>query len=82
MQFLKTIFPFSFRPIDTRAFIITLLIYAGIGAVAGIVIGFCSRIWLIGWLFRWIFRIIGGLVDIYVLVGVVLTILSFTRLIE
>lgn len=78
MQFLKTFFPFSFRPVDVRAFIITLIIYAVIGTVAGAIIGIFSHLWLIGW----VFRIICSLIDLYVLVGVVLTILSFTHLID
>ena len=78
MQFLKTVFPFSFTPVDVRAFIITLVIYAVVGAVAGLVIGLLSKLWLIGW----IFSLVGGLVDLYVLVGIILTVLSFTGLIK
>ena len=33
MDFLKTWFPFSFRPADARAFVITVLIYLVLGAV-------------------------------------------------
>ena len=78
MSTLKKYFPFSFSPVDTKAFIITLVVYAVIGAVAGFLIGILARIWLIGW----IFGILGALLDLYVLTGVVLTILSFTKLIK
>lgn len=78
MHFLKTVFPFSFTPVDVRAFIITLVIYAVVGAAAGLVIGLLSKLWLIGW----IFSLVGGLVDLYVLVGIILTVLSYTGLIQ
>ena len=78
MHFLKTVFPFSFPPVDVRAFIITLVIYAVVGAAAGLVIGLLSKLWLIGW----IFSLVGGLVDLYVLVGIILTVLSYTGLIQ
>lgn len=78
MQFLKICFPFSFRPIDTRAFILTIVIYAILGTVIGSVIGVLSHLWLIGW----IFRILGSLLDLYLLVGIILTILSFIGLIH
>ena len=76
MNILKKYFPFSFGPVDTKAFIITLVIYAVIGLVVSFLIGILSRLWLIGW----IFGIIGSLVDLYVVAGVILTILSFTGL--
>ena len=78
MNLLKKYFPFSFGPADTKAFIITLVVYALVGGVVGFLIGILSHIWLIGW----IFGIIGSLVDLYVLAGVILTILSFTGLIK
>jgi len=78
MNLLKKYFPFSFGPVDTKAFIITLVIYAIVGIVVGFLIGILAKLWLIGW----IFGILGSLVDLYVLVGVVLTILSFTGLIK
>lgn len=78
MSFLKKYFPFSFGPADVKAFIITLVVYAVVGAVVGFLINILSKIWLIGW----IFGILGGLLDLYVLVGVILTILSFTGVIK
>ena len=78
MDFLKTWFPFSFRPADTRAFVITLVIYILLGTVIGVLIGVLSHLWLIGW----IFRIIGSLLDLYLLVGIILTVLSFTGVIK
>lgn len=78
MQFLKTYFPFSFRPIDTRAFILTIVIYVVLGTVISSVIRVLSYLWLIGW----IFRILGSLLDLYMLVGIILTILRFAGLIR
>lgn len=78
MQFLRTYFPFSFRPIDTRAFILTIVIYIILGTVISSVVGVLSHLWLIGW----IFRILGSLLDLYMLVGIILTILRFAGLIR
>lgn len=78
MDFLKTVFPLSFRPIDTKAFIVTLLIYGLIGLISGAMIGFLSRLWIIGW----IFSLIGAVAELYVLVGVILTVLSFTQVLK
>ena len=78
MDFLKTAFPFSFRPADTRAFVITLVIYLILGAVIGGVISLLSHLWLIGW----IFKIVGSLLDLYILVGIILTVLSFTGVVK
>ena len=41
MDFLKTWFPFSFRPADTRAFVITLVIYILLGTVIGVLMAMC-----------------------------------------
>ena len=46
MDFLKTVFPFSFRPADVRAFVITLVIYLILGAVIGYSLGLLSPLWL------------------------------------
>ena len=78
MNFLKTLFPFSFTPVDVRAFIITLVVYAVVGAVAGALISLLSHLWIIGW----IFKILGSLIDLYVLAGILLTILSFTGIVK
>ena len=78
MDFLKRVFPFSFGPADVKAFIITLVIYGIVGITVGFVIRLLSKLWLIGW----IFGIVGGLLDLYIVVGVILTILSFTKLIK
>lgn len=78
MDFLKTWFPFSFRPADARAFVITVLIYLVLGAVGGVLMGLFSYLWLVGW----VFKILGSLLDVYVLIGIVLTVLSFTNVIR
>ncbi|MEA4966245.1 MAG: hypothetical protein VB055_10530 [Oscillospiraceae bacterium] len=78
MDFLKRYFPFSYRPVDTRAFVITLLIYVVIGAVVGTLIALFSHLWLVGW----IFKILGSLFDLYILVGIIVTILSFVGVIK
>lgn len=77
-QAIKKAFPFSFGPIDVKALVITLIVYAIVGAIGGFLIGVLSHLWLIGW----IFSIIGGLLDIYVTVGIILVILYTTKIID
>ena len=61
--------------------IVNVLLAAGkflIGLISGAMIGFLSQLWIIGW----IFSLIGAVAELYVLVGVILTVLSFTQVLK
>lgn len=76
MDTLKTLFFFSFQPKkDPAALVINILIYLVVGVVAGLVIGLLSHLPLVGWLIA----LVGGLVDLYVLVGIVLSVLDYMK---
>ena len=78
MDMLKKFFPDAFRSKDINSFIVTLLIY-GVGSIlAGFVLGLLAKIPLVGF----VFSLIGAVVGLYALVGIVLAILVFTKVIE
>ena len=78
MDILKKFFPHAFKANDLTAFIITLVIYVLIDIVCGFVIGLLAAIPVIGI----IFGLLGSLVGLYALIGVVLSILVFVKVIK
>jgi len=78
MDFLKKFFPNAFKATELKAFIIALVIYVLIDIVCGAVIGILAKIPLIGI----IFSLLGTVVGLYALVGIVLSILVFAKVIK
>lgn len=79
METLKKIFPYSFKAKNSvGALIVNILIQFIICAVAGVLIGICAKLPLIGW----IIGIVGGLVDVYLVVGIVLSILDYLKVLK
>lgn len=79
METLKKIFPYSFKAKNSvGALIVNILIQFIICAVAGVLIGICAHLPLIGW----IIGIVGGLVDVYLVVGIVLSILDYLKVLK
>jgi hypothetical protein len=58
--------------------IINILIHLAVGIVAGILIGVLKIIPFIGL----IFSIAGALVDLYILAGIVITVLNYTKVLK
>jgi len=78
MDMLKKYFPHAFKATELKEFIISLLIYVVIDIVCGVVIGLLAKIPLIGI----IFSLLGAVVGLYALVGVVLSILVFVKVVK
>ncbi|MBQ2988175.1 MAG: hypothetical protein IKM00_06170 [Clostridia bacterium] len=79
MELIKKIFPLSFTEKKTiGALIINILIQIVICAVAGIVIGICAMIPVVGI----IIGLLGGLIGLYELVGIVLSILDYAKVLK
>lgn len=78
MDALKKFFPHAFKATELKAFIIALVIYVLIDIVCGAVIGLLAKIPLIGI----IFSLLGSLIGLYALVGIVLSILVFVKVIK
>lgn len=78
MDLLKKFFPHAFKATELKSFIITLIIYVLIDIVCGFVIGLLAKIPLLGI----IFSLLGSLVGLYALVGVILSILVFVKVLK
>lgn len=79
MDTLKKLFPFSFnKSKELNDFIVTLIIYVVAAVVIGVLIGVLASIPILGV----IFSIVGTLVDLYFLIGIVLSILVFCKVIQ
>ncbi len=78
MDILKKFFPHAFKSNEVAAFIITLIIYILIDIVCGFVIGLLVKIPILGI----IFSLLGSLIGLYALVGVVLSILVFAKVLK
>lgn len=78
MELLKQFFPHAFRVTDVTSLVIMLVIYALIDLVCGLVIGFLSSIAIIGI----IFSLLGAVIGLYALVGIVLSVLVFAKVIQ
>ena len=87
MDVLKKIFPLSWKMTkDTTNFIVGIVIYVVLGFVFGLVSGLASL--LVGWIpvagfiFDLLLSIIGYFVSVYSLMGLVLLILVFCKVIK
>ena len=78
MDLAKKLFPQAFRAKTTAGLIVTLIIYVLIDVVCGFVIGLLAKIPLLGV----IFSILGSVVGLYALIGIVLSILVFLKVIK
>jgi len=78
MEILKKLFPHAIKATEVNSLIVALIIYIVIAVVGGALIGALAGIAVIGWLFG----LLGGLVDLYATVGVVLAILAFLKILK
>lgn len=78
MDTLKKLFPFSFKASEVKELIIAIVVYAVIDILCGLVIGLLSKIPLIGILFS----LVGSVIGLYALVGIILAILYFAKVIK
>lgn len=80
MDYMKKLWPtpFTIKEKDFTSFIIQLLVFVVICAVVGILIGVLAKIAIIGI----IFSIIGGLMELYGLIGIILCVLKFLGLVK
>ena len=79
MEMLKKIFPLSFKFLDSVAnLVIGTLIYLVVGILVGIGIALVSIIPIVGW----IIGLLGGLVDVYVLAGIVILFLAYFKVLK
>ena len=74
MDILRILFPLSFSVRELRSLLISVGIYLVIGIVAGVICKIVGIIPILGALVAWL---IGAVAGLYVLVGIVLSVLTF-----
>ena len=87
METLKKFFPLSWKYTkDVSNLIIGIIIYVVAAIVAGALITLATLLvgWipLVGWLVAWALGLVGSLIGVYVLAGIVIQILVFTKVIK
>jgi len=78
MDILKKVFPYSFGVNGLGNLIVKVLVYIVVGAIAGFAIGLLAALPIIGLLVS----LICGLIDLYVVVGIVLAVLDFLKVLK
>lgn len=80
MDLLKTIWPtpFKIKAKDVTSFVVQLIIFVVVCAVIGLLIGILAKIPLLGI----IFGLIGGLVELYGFIGIILCVLKFLDIVK
>ncbi len=87
MDILKKLFPLSFKKMsEVKELIIAIVVYLVVAILAGVAIFLATLIvgWIpvVGALVGWLLGIVGSLIDLYALVGIVLVILVYTKVIK
>lgn len=78
MKQLKQFFPFSFKTDTMKELIVAIAVYLIASLVSSIVFGLLDGLPLIGF----IFSLAGGIAGLYCLVGIVLAVLNFMKLLK
>ncbi|MBR6786544.1 MAG: hypothetical protein IKM26_01305 [Clostridia bacterium] len=78
MDMVKKIFPFSFKSKEVKDLVINIVIYLVASIVGGWLLGLLGGIPLLGV----IFDLIGSLFGLYCLVGIVLAVLDFLKILK
>lgn len=87
METLKKIFPLSWKYTkDVANLIIGIIVYLLVGVLAGVVIFLATMLtgWipLVGGIIGWALGVVGSLIGIYTLVGIILQLLVFFKVIK
>lgn len=76
---MKNLFPLSFKWASSLvSMLIGVVIYIVVGAVAGLAIGFIGAIPIIG-IIAWV---LGLAVDVYVVVGIIVLVLAYLKVVK
>ncbi len=87
MDVLKKLFPLSFKKMEKAGdLVMGIIVYLIAAIVAALVIWVATLVvgWIpvVGSLVGWVLGLIGGLIDLYALVGIVIQILVYTKVIK
>lgn len=72
------LFPISMRARDIVGLVVSILVYLVIGGAVTTVLGWLSGLLLIGW----IFRVVSGIVDLYCLCGIIVSVLVYLKIVK
>ncbi len=75
-SFLYDVFPYSFGAYTVKDLIMKLVVYLVVGAVIGVLLKILAKMPVVGL----ISKIVGGLVELYVLIGVIVLIYNYITL--
>lgn len=78
MDMLKKFFPLSFGSKDVANLVVKALIYLVVGIIAGFAIGILANIPVI----NLVTGLVGTLVDLYCVVGIVIAILDYLKILK
>ena len=79
MELLKLLFPFSFQPKkDISRLILNILTYLGAGLIAGVLISLTAKVAILGT----IVGLVGGFADLYMLAGIVISVLDYLQILK
>ena len=87
MEILKKLFPLSFKEMpDVKSLIIGIVVYLVLAILAGVAIFLATLI--VGWIpfagaiIGGLLGILGSLIDLYALAGIIIAILTYTKVIK
>ncbi|MBP3494324.1 MAG: hypothetical protein J6J83_06925 [Oscillospiraceae bacterium] len=78
MNLLKKLFPFSFKATQLSSLLAAVIVCVLVDVVCGWVIGLVAKLPLVGW----IFSILGAVIGLYALVGIVVALLVFFKVLK
>lgn len=78
MNLLKKLFPFSFKATQLSSLLAAVIVCVLVDVVCGWVIGLVAKLPLVGW----IFSILGAAIGLYALVGIVVALLVFFKVLK
>ena len=78
MKLLKKIWPFSFETTSVSNLVLKTIVYIVVGIIFGILMGLLHNVPVLNVLFF----IVGPLIDLYVLVGIILLLLSYFNVLK
>lgn len=80
MDILKQVFPFAFKvkEKDVTDLVVSIIIHIVVAVIGSLILGLLSWIPVIGF----VLGLVGGVIDLYALVGIVLAVLNFLNVLK
>lgn len=82
MDIIKKLFPLSFKSTDVKELVVSIIIYIALCVAVAVVGAIFALIPFVGVILAAIVGIFGWVVDFYSLVGIVLAVLVFTKILN